>query len=48
MKKIIEVILKKALERFLDILLNGLERMLNVDIDGDGDIGNQEAAKKES
>lgn len=40
MKKIIEKILQKALERFMDLLLNALERMLKIDIDGDGDIGN--------
>jgi hypothetical protein len=39
MKKIIEKILEKALARFLDILLNAFERMLQIDIDGDGTIG---------
>lgn len=39
MKKIIEKILQTALSRFLEILLNGLERMLQTDIDGDGTIG---------
>ena len=42
MKKIIEKIMEKALARFLDILLNSFERMLNIDIDGDGDIGKTE------
>ena len=39
MKKVIEKILEKSLARFLDILLNAFERMLNIDIDGDGTIG---------
>jgi hypothetical protein len=42
MKKIISKILEKALARFLDILLNALERMLQIDIDGDGKIGDDE------
>ena len=39
MKKIIEKVLQEALKRFLDIVLNALERMLNADLDGDGTIG---------
>jgi hypothetical protein len=39
MKKIIEKILQEALKRFMQIILDGLERMLGADLDGDGDIG---------
>jgi hypothetical protein len=34
--------LQEALKRFLEIILNALERMLNADIDGDGKIGGQD------
>ena len=47
MKKIIEKILLKSLERLMDILLNGLEKMLNTDIDGDGLIGGEKPVKNE-
>ncbi len=46
MKKIIENVLKKALERMFEIILNGLEKMLNADLDGDGDIGEKGSEEK--
>ena len=39
MKKILETLLKKYLEKLFDLLLNALEKLINVDIDGDGVIG---------
>lgn len=39
MKKIIEKVLQEALKKFLDILLNALERMIDADLNGDGTIG---------
>jgi hypothetical protein len=41
MKKIIEKIMQEALKRFLQIILDALERMLQQDLDGDGDIGGE-------
>ncbi len=38
MKKIIEKILGEFLKRLLNVLVDALERMLNTDLDGDGDI----------
>jgi hypothetical protein len=46
MKKVIEKILEKALSRFLDIVLNAFERMLQIDIDGDGTIGGKKEDKE--
>jgi hypothetical protein len=48
MKKIIENLLLKYLDKFFELLINALEKMLNADIDGDGDIGNQKPTKDET
>lgn len=39
MKKLVDKILVKALERLFNLLLDALERWLKTDLDGDGDIG---------
>lgn len=38
-KKTIDKILAKALEKLFEVLINWLEKALNTDLDGDGDVG---------
>ncbi len=42
MKKLVDKILVKALERLFALLLDALERWLKTDLDGDGKIGGED------
>ncbi len=44
-KKTVDKLLGKAVERVLDVLINWLEKALNADLDGDGDIGETDTKK---